>query len=554
MCGIWGYIEKHRTHQTNELYKSFCKLSPRGPDSSVFRSIKNFVNTYIGFHRLSIMDPSTNGDQPYVHETSDNRTLYCICNGEIYNFKDIIKQFDLKMQSNSDCEIIHLLYEKYGFDTLIKSIRGEFAFMLIDVHHTNNKMKVYLASDQFGIRPLFYANDDNGFAISSELKGLVGLFNGKDIKRFKPGLYMELNITPTSFHQQVHEYYSFKYDKISITDIKLAKQKIKQCLVNSITDKLVSDRPLGCLLSGGLDSSLIAAISAKELKKNGKILTTFSIGMPGSTDKKYALMVAKHIKSNHHHFELSENDFLNALGDIVTATETHDITTIRASTGQYLISKLVAEKSNIKVLLIGDGADELCSGYKYNLNAPSPQALHDECRRLLKDIHLYDVLRADRGIASNGLEARVPFLDHRFVDLYMSIDPKLRMPANHKGVEKWLLRSSFDDTDLLPKEVLWRSKEAFSDGVSSLKKSWYQIIQHKASNMYSDEEFKMAQQNYTHCPPSSKEALYFRRMFEERFGSDDVCKVIPYMWLPKWCGDIKEPSARVLNTYAPTNL
>jgi asparagine synthase (glutamine-hydrolysing) len=365
---------------------------------------------------------------------------------------------------------------------------------------------------------------------------------------------MELNITPTSFHQQVHEYYSFKYDKISITDIKLAKQKIKQCLVNSITDKLVSDRPLGCLLSGGLDSSLIAAISAKELKKNGKILTTFSIGMPGSTDKKYALMVAKHIKSNHHHFELSENDFLNALGDIVTATETHDITTIRASTGQYLISKLVAEKSNIKVLLIGDGADELCSGYKYNLNAPSPQALHDECRRLLKDIHLYDVLRADRGIASNGLEARVPFLDHRFVDLYMSIDPKLRMPANHKGVEKWLLRSSFDDTDLLPKEVLWRSKEAFSDGVSSLKKSWYQIIQHKASNMYSDEEFKMAQQNYTHCPPSSKEALYFRRMFEERFGSDDVCKVIPYMWLPKWCGDIKEPSARVLNTYAPTNL
>ena len=238
-------------------------------------------------------------------------------------------------------------------------------------------------------------------------------------------------------------------------------------------------------------------------------------------------------------------DFLNALREVIRVTETFDITTIRASTGQYLISKWIYENTNIRVLIGGDGSDEATGGYRYFHNRPSPIAFHDECAKLLKEIHFFDVLRVDRGIAGNGIEARAPFLDHRFVDLYMGLDPELRCPVD--GVEKWLLREAFNTGSYLPNGVLWRKKEAFSDGVSSVAKSWYKVVQEYADNKYTDEQLIEGQAKYVHCPPPTKEALYFREVFEEFYPGTG--HVIPHYWLPNWCGDIKEPSARVLDVY-----
>lgn len=375
---------------------------------------------------------------------------------------------------------------------------------------------------------------------------------------------------------------------------------IRARLIMAVLKRLESDRPLGALLSGGLDSSLVVAIAAQILRLRGAPrLRTFSIGIPGSTDRAYAEMVAKHCDTDHTHVEFTIQQFLDAIEHVVIATETWDTTSVRASVGQYLISKWIRENTNIKVLLIGDGSDELTAGYMYFHNAPSPEALHAENVRLIQDIQYYDVLRADRCVAYNGLEARVPFLDHHFVDYYLSIDPSLRVPRaddcracdqkSSRKIEKWLLRKSFDShpsdshpsdshpsdsqdsgttgkvaTDeeftahltkmfnnevaWLPPEVLWRKKEAFSDGVSSREKSWYQIIQEHVEELYTEEDFKHPDVQY-HIVPPTKEALHYRLLFNKHF-HPQAAHVVPYYWMPKWSGDnIKDPSARVLQIY-----
>lgn len=545
MCGIWGYFQKTlMKDEVWKLYRAFEKVKNRGPDRSEFITVNDFVDFYVGFHRLSIMDVTVKGDQPFKYDVNGH-SVYCVCNGEIYNFQKIKDKYDLRTKSGSDCEVIPLLYLLHGHDTVLKEIHGEFAYLIIDLDHVTNTLTIFSSVDPTSVRPLFYAENNHAVGFSSELKGLVGLFAGKDIKRFPPGSSMKIVISKENFSLDIVPYYFFDYTT-KITNLEEARAMIKHTFIECVKDKLLSDRPLGCLLSGGLDSSLVASVASQELQKHGKQLKTFSIGMPGATDEKYAKMVAKHINSEHKHFEISQKDFLDAIDQVVYATETFDITTIRASTGQYLVSKLVSQYTDIKVLLIGDGSDELCSGYMYFHEAPTPEESHQENVRLVRDICFYDSLRADRGISHNGLEARVPFLDQRFIDLYMSIDPKLRIPTN--GIEKWLLRSSFEG--YLPEEVLWRVKEAFSDGVSSVKKSWYEIIQDRAESMYCGEEFKRQQERIKHCSPPNKEALYFRDMFEKLFGNDDVCHVIPYFWLPKWCGNISEPSARVLKSYS----
>lgn len=550
MCGIWFYLKKSQNEAFSklQLYDAFSSIQHRGPDSSVFKSVHSFTDLFIGFHRLSIMDPSVNGDQPFYFE-HNGRQIYTICNGEIYNHKELIQKYNLPVKSSSDCEVIPLLYVSKGFSFLEDKLRGEFSYIIIDIDHKSKQVQIHASSDPFGIRPMFYINDDNCIAFCSELKGLIGL--STSIKRFPPGSSMKSIVSKdnTSFRvtSAFNKYYCYDYTKRITGDLPIIQKQVRDTLIKSVHSMLISDRPLGCLLSGGLDSSLIASIASMELKKRGQVLKTFSIGMKGGTDQYYAELVAKHIDSDHTHIELTDNDFLNAIDDVVTATETFDITTIRASTGQYLISKWIRENTDIIVLLIGDGSDELTAGYMYFHNAPSPEELHNENKRLLEDIHLYDVLRADRGIAYNSLEARVPFLDRNFVDLYMSIDPILRTVTN--GFEKWLLRSSFEDGKYLPNEVLWRRKEAFSDGVSSIEKPWYKIIQEKAELMFTDNDLKQASEQYTHCIPHTKEALYFRTMFDKKFGKhNDV--LIPYYWLPKWSGNITEPSARVLQVYS----
>lgn len=560
MCGIFGYLGKAQNE--TELFDAYNNIRPRGPERSEYLQVQDFVHTYNGFHRLALRDVTVKGDQPFFHE-DEKRRVYTGCNGEIYNCEELAKKYDLEMQSGSDCEIIIRLFLKHGIEKLAEEIKGEYAVYIYDYDTHAQKFTLYLLRDQCGIRPLFYGFSDNKFAFSSEVKGLT--YNlGKpgvkqivpNIRQFPPRQYLKLDCWSDNgeFHMKQNWTTHINYSSLpfTISDQEEAKTKIRETFTKAVIERLVCDRELGALLSGGLDSSLVAAIAAKELAKHGKKLKTFCIGLPNSTDRAYAEMVAAHIGSEHTHVELSEDDFLGAINKIVEITETYDITTIRATTGNYLIAKWIRDHTDIKVLLIGDGSDELCSGYMYFHNAPSPIESHQENLRLLENLHFYDCLRADRSIAGVGLEARVPFLDIDFINLYLSIDPNLRVPLkNHTGIrtEKYLLREAFKGTDILPDPVLFRKKEAFSDGVSGTERSWYQVIQEKADKIFSDEEFESAVKEYNHLPPTSKEALYFRRQFEDLYGKSQVELVVPAYWLPKWSGDIKDPSARLLNVY-----
>jgi asparagine synthase (glutamine-hydrolysing) len=302
-----------------------------------------------------------------------------------------------------------------------------------------------------------------------------------------------------------------------------------------------SERPLGALLSGGLDSSLVAGIAAKLLSEENKRLTTFSIGMDAeSPDIKYARKVADHINSIHHEIIIPVEIWIENLKNVIRQIETYDITTIRASTGQYLLAKWISENTDIKVLLNGDGADELESGYLYFYNAPGATGAHNENLRLLENIHYYDVLRVDRGISAWGLEARVPFLSKDFVDLYLSIDKNLRHPLKGEGsrIEKYLIRNAFTDEDLIPSGVLWRKKEAFSDGVSHVKKSWFEYIKEYIEAQVSDEEFA---KHIIDFP--SKEAYWYKKIYSSYY---PVSNNFLRYWMPKWSNETKDPSARVL--------
>lgn len=541
MCGIWGSLQKHSQLSPSQLYALFSKIKHRGPDRSAFLEMKEFIDVFIGFHRLAIRDKSRNGDQPFITEC-ESKTTYTICNGEIYNYKDLERKYpDFNPNSTSDCEIIPYIYLNHGLEQLLNDLNGEYAIAIIEIYHNIDEIEIKLIRDRLGIRPLFYSYIDNeAFSFCSEMKGLKGL--GK-IEQLNAGSYIEGIIDTGGFSFRRNSYYSFEYPicniEMYIGDV---LGNVREKLINSVQMMLDTDRPLGALLSGGLDSSLVVSIASMELKKRGKVLNTFSIGMKGATDKEYAEMVAEYCGTNHTHIELTNEQFLNAIEEVIYTSETFDITTVRATTGQYLVSKWIAENTDIKVLLIGDGSDELTGGYLYFHNAPNEIEFHMENCKLLEEIHRYDVLRADRGIAGNGLEARVPFLNYEFVDYYMSINPTLRMA---KGcIEKYLLRKSFEG--YLPDVVLYRKKEAFSDGVSGKEKSWFVMIQEMVEGMYDEKEFEKRCGMHEHCTPVSKEALFYREIYERDYSG---CVIVDKFWLPNWSGGVREPSARVLGVY-----
>lgn len=554
MCGIWAILLKQ---PTRDYYDAFQTLKPRGPDRSYLVEYYKPFDIKLGFHRLSIMDPSTKGDQPFVYEYDQDgkhHILTVICNGEIYNYMELALKYNLELKSGSDCEVLHLLYHQIGIDALVKELNGEFAFVICDMTTDTGDMIVQVARDPFGVRPLFISVTDSYINLSSELKALVNVHNktvsATDlVEQFKPGHYMTLQKQNGKWLDDLSyvRYYSCALVKQNMDmSLDVIKSSIVEKLTEAVRCRLTSDRPLGCLLSGGLDSSLVSSIASRELAKTGRKLRTFSIGMPGSTDEKYAKMVAEHIGSIHTHVCFQPEQFLEAVDQVIYAIETYDITTIRASTAQYLICKWISENTDIKVLLIGDGSDELTAGYLYFHKAPNSWESHCENIRLLEDICYFDVLRADRGVASNGLEARVPFLQKDFVDFYLSVDPDLRVPKDN--MEKWLLRTSFDNRSYLPREALWRCKCALSDGCSSEERSWFKILQDHLEDKYTDEQLLEKKKNYTHFVPQTKEALYFREKFEEYFGKK-VEKVVPYQWLPKFVGNTYEPSARTLDIY-----
>ena len=553
MCGLWALLYNKITNIIDG-HNQYMNIINRGPDRSYFLSNNN--NFSLGFHRLSILDTSINGDQPFLLTMNEHTTAYVMCNGEIYNYKELIEKYNIcesELQSKSDCEILPILFKKIGLHKMVEEIIGEYALAIITNDTKNKKIEMYMARDECGVRPLFYGYDENSFGLSSELKGL----SYKNSKQFPPRHigYISYDQNNKIFSKlEIFEYFEIKQNKLLLDNYEQIKKLINSTLIDSVRCRMMGDQPIGCLLSGGLDSSLIASIASMILKEkdiNAK-LKTFSIGMDGSTDEPYARAVAKYIGSEHTHIHIDSKEWLEALDEVIYATETFDITTIRASTGQYLAAKKIKETTDIKVLLNGDGSDELFMGYLYNWNEKDIDILFEDLLRLIKNIHYFDGLRVDRGISSNGLESRVPFLDKRLIKILMSIEPKYISPHNLFGssnkIEKSLLRESFKD-GYLPYEILYRKKEAFSDGVSSKEKSWFTIIQKYMDTKYTDSEFITLVKSYTHCIPPTKEALYYRQTFEKLFPGIGCENIIPYYWLPKWSGGVNEPSARILPVY-----
>jgi asparagine synthase (glutamine-hydrolysing) len=555
MCAIFAYIKllKYKNVDNSKLFQDFWNLKPRGPDNSY---LENYGDVWIGFHRLAILDTSFKSNQPFVFQEKD-RTVIFICNGEIYNFRELIEKYDLPINTNSDCMTIPELYLKYTrnegdvkdfFDLFQDNIKGEFAFVMFEFDRLKNLKKIFASRDQIGIRPL-YTNTTitDELIFSSEVKG-INSYDG-EIEEFPPGSITLYNFDDLG--KQVDKtIYTFKnvYVQDNFTSSEeYHLQSVKNAVINSVKRRLDSDRPLAFLLSGGVDSSLVASISAKLL---GYPIRTFCCGMNEGTDLIYARKVADHIRSNHTEVLFTPQEGLDAIRDVIWKTETWDTTTVRASVGQYIVSKYIGTKTDAKVVLVGEGPDEVCSSYLFNWYAPSGKALHQTALEYVEKIHYFDSRRGDRCLSGWGLEGRVPLLDPEFIEAYWNIPAEMRMPQ-YKGIEKWWLRKAFDGTDLLPNEVLYRTKEAFSDGVSSKEKSWFQIIQEYVESLVSDKDLEDAANIYPHCTPQTKEAFYYRRVFCNFFGENRQT-IIPHYWQPKWNADGEEvteyvdPSARTL--------
>jgi len=545
MCGIWFLLSKKSLGSCQTYFENFMKIKHRGPDNTDFKIINEY-NAIIGFHRLSINGiTKSSANQPFIIDLPD-KILYLICNGEIYNHIELSEKYDIELTSGSDCEILLPLYLKIGIDDMLKELVGEFSVIIFEMGKDVNKnhKKVIIFRDQCGIRPCSVGWDDDTIIFASEIKGIP--FD--NVRQFPPRNYLIIDDNTNfglDYQPDYKEYIKFEHSNI-IANRDLALFTIQKALIDSVRSMMMSEKEIGCLLSGGLDSSLIASIATRIYKEEyGKIMRTFCVAIDSNApDAIASAAVAAHIGSTHTLVIIPEESWIEAVPHVIYTIESYDITTVRASTGQYLISKWISENTDIKVLLIGDGSDELTGGYLYMHNAPNEKEYGDEILELLNNIHLYDVKRSDRCIAAFGLEPRVPFLG-KFLNTYLNINISLRIP-NPKEIEKKLLRDSFKNTNYLPMEYLYRKKEAFSDGISTVTKSWFKILQEHINNIITDNEYKTS--NYDHCPPPSKEALYYRKYFESYFGKG-AAKVIQKFWLPKWSGNITEPSARVLKVY-----
>lgn len=520
MCSIIGLS---KCDDFEKIKKSFEKSNSRGPDGT---SYYNANSALLGFKRLAIMGLNEFGMQPFSY---DDKVL--VCNGEIYGFRDIkieLLKKGYSFKSDSDCEILLPLFKEFGFEMFSK-LDAEFALIIYD----KKEDKIIAARDPLGIRPLYYgkSKSNDTYIFASEPKILVDLV--EDIFPFPPGYY---------FDGEKFIQYSFITDVESKhTRMRDVEKNIHSLLVEGVRKRLDSDAPIGFLLSGGLDSSLVCSIATKILKKP---IETFAIGMKkDAIDLKYAKEVADYLKTNHHEVIITRDDVISSLEEVIYNLATYDITTIRASVGMYLLCKYIHENTDIKVLLTGEISDELF-GYKYTDYAPNPEEFQKESKKRIDEIHMYDVLRADRCISSNSLEARVPFGDLAFVKYVMEIDPKIKM--NRYNKEKYLLRKAFEG-DYLPKDILYREKAAFSDAVGH---SLVEDIKEFAEDYYTDEEFEINRKKYTFAQPFTKESLMYREIFEKYYPGQ--AHMIKDFWMPNksWKGcDVDDPSARFLKNY-----
>jgi len=559
MCGIFALLNNKDTKISAAFIKEQAnKAIHRGPDNSKIE-IRN--NDFIAFHRLAINGLDQQSDQPLILNN-----ILLICNGEIYNYKRLYELINVKPVSNSDCEIIIHMYQKYGIEYTINALDGVFAFILIDYESD----KVFIGRDPYGVRPLFYlSNSDHGesetwennsesnlLGFASEMKQLHQFtqkqsfnYDGRNklqIKSFLPGTFMSLNLSADNkwYIENIKRYTSFNLSRISPQDSEIDEKFILNSLHDIFCEAVhkrvqTTDRPIACLLSGGLDSSIVASLVSMMYDKQ---LETYSIGLEGSDDLKYARIVALHIQSKHTEIVVSEEDFFAFIPTVIKDIESYDTTTIRASVGNLMVAQYISENSEAKVIFNGDGSDELMGGYLYMSHAPDCMEFDRECKRLITEMHNFDVLRSDRSVSTRGLEARTPFLDRDYVAFYLSIPANLRYNKNKKQ-EKYLFRKAFD-RDYLPKEILWRKKEAFSDGVSSQETPWYKVIENMVMNQTTIKYNPDVE--YEHNSPQSLEQLYYRTIFEQNYPNQS--HLIPHFWMPKYI-DATDSSARSLEIY-----
>lgn len=516
MCGIvCAFDVKESTEVLRpQLLEMSKKVRHRGPDwSGIYADDK----AILAHERLAIVDPAS-GKQPLF---SPNGQLILAANGEIYNHRELRKQFEgtYDFQTESDCEVILALYQEKG-PSFIDEMNGIFGFAIYDAV----KDEYFVARDHMGIIPLYMGWDQNGtFYIASELKALEGTCT--KIELFPPGHYLH------SRDGELKRWYSRDWmDYEAVKENETSIQKIKTALEAAVHRQLMSDVPYGVLLSGGLDSSVTSAIAKKYAQKRIESddvadawwpqLHSFSVGLEGSPDLAAAQKVADHIGTVHHEIKFTIQEGLDAIKDVVYNLETYDITTIRASTPMYLMARVI-KSMGIKMVLSGEGADELFGGYLYFHKAPSPKDFHEETVRKLDKLHMYDCLRANKSLAAWGIEGRVPFLDKEFMDVAMSINPKDKM-INGERMEKWVVRKAFED--MLPESVAWRQKEQFSDGVGY---SWIDTLKELVAQEVSDEQLANARFRFPIQTPTTKEEFYYRSIFEGHFPSDAAARCVP---------------------------
>ena len=520
MCGFVAILKvKGDARQAREkALKMSRKIRHRGPDwSGVYSSEK----AVLAHERLAIVDPLSGGQPLY---SSDGKKVLAV-NGEIYNHQEIRRLFagQYEFQTGSDCEVILALYERYGTD-FIDKLNGIFSFVLYD----STTDDYLIARDPIGVIPLYIGHDKDGTGYAaSELKALEG--QCEEYMPFPPGHYCtsQHNGKPVRWYER--DWMQYDGMQWATSDRKEAVQMVKEGLMAAVKRQLMSDVPYGVLLSGGLDSSVVSAIAklyaAKRIETNDKHdawwpqLHSFAVGLKGAPDLAKAQEVAKHIGTVHHEVNYTVQEGLDAIRDVIYYTETYDVTTVRASTPMYLLARVI-RSMGIKMVLSGEGADEIFGGYLYFHKAPDAKAFHEETVRKLKKLHFYDCLRANKSLMAWGIEGRVPFLDKEFLDVAMRIDPVLKMCPG-KTIEKAVVREGF--ADLLPESVAWRQKEQFSDGVGY---SWIDTLKKVTAEAVSDEQMAHAAERFPINPPLCKEEYYYRSIFEEHFPSPSAARSV----------------------------
>ncbi|MDC1400611.1 asparagine synthase B [Polaribacter sp.] len=516
MCGIACAFDLKESPEAlrPQLLEMSKKIRHRGPDWSGIYSDKKVIMSH---ERLAIVDPAS-GQQPLF---SEDKKLVLAANGEIYNHRELRKQFEgtYNFQTASDCEVILALYKEKGVGFL-DELNGIFGFALYDVE----KDEYFIARDHVGIIPLYIGWDQNGtFYVASELKALEGVCT--KIELFPPGHYMSSKDGQFVkwYHREWRDYEAVKENQTSIAEVKKA-------LEDAVHRQLMSDVPYGVLLSGGLDSSVTSAIAKKYAQKRIESddkseawypqLHSFSVGLEGSPDLAAAKKVADHIGTIHHEIKFTIQEGLDAIKDVIYNIETYDITTIRSSTPMYLMARVI-KSMGIKMVLSGEGADEIFGGYLYFHKAPNAEEFHEETVRKLEKLHMYDCLRANKSLMAWGIEGRVPFLDKEFIDVAMRLNPKDKM-INGERMEKWIIRKAFED--LLPESVAWRQKEQFSDGVGY---DWIDTLKEVVDKEVTDEQLANAKFRFPIQTPQNKEEFYYRAIFEGHFPSDAAALSVP---------------------------